>query len=284
MKKYVLLTILLFCLFLGISYAKNKDVVIIENNIKILANALELYANDHYREYPSEQIFYSPKFHPYILKVLGKKKADVKKYYKTPDGYTLRYKSSKKIIAYKLWCPHPKRYGLVALYFSSKDGLVKIDKTTKKSTKTSNIKALSEDKWQPVTPSEKKAMEKIIVELHKAYKNKDLEKVMDLEKEAIVREGLRLEKLGKYKALEVYYAFKGTARDLFRAEGYGVLPLKLENIRYRKKGNIYQAYSVVPIIATKRVSIGTMKVRLRIGSLNFEKIDGEFKIVKMQMY
>lgn len=252
-----------------------------EFNIKLLANALELYANDHYMDYPTQKEFFSRKFDRYIKKSLGENVKNTDVYYRCPPDGWIKYHRSQYEKAYVLKCRRPHKYRLKALYFSSKEGFVKDDGTVKSSgTGIKPVKKVEEK----VTESEKKEMIAVIKDLYDAYKKRDLEKVMKLEHEAIVRSGKAAEKRGKYTAIEVYYAFKGTARDVFRAEGFGMEPLNLDSIRFKKEGGVYKALSAVPIIATKQVAIGTMKVRLRIAALEFERIKGKMKIVKMQMY
>ena len=109
----------------GDSARTEKYRITAENNIKILVNALELYANDHYRDYPVAKDFYSKKFDKYLLKVLGKEKADTDAYYVCPPSGKLRYRRSEKTRTYKLWCSHPEKYNLKALYFTPEEGFVK---------------------------------------------------------------------------------------------------------------------------------------------------------------
>lgn len=295
MKKISLVLLILFLFSSGVfgqpGSGQNdgetaRDLATVTRNIKLLANALELYANDHYREYPTSEQFYSKKFDKYILKALGKEKADTDQFYRCPPDGILKYERATEALSYKLWCAHPQKYGIKALYFSPGEGFVK-DTGDEKAEKVEDVSLYDvpgKEEKSEVSPPEKEAMISVIKQLYEAYKNRDLEKVMDLEKEAIVRDGLRMEKAGKYKALEVYYAYKGTANDVFRAPGFGMKPLNLDDVRFSKKGKTYRVESIRPIIATNRVQVGTMKVQLRISEFHFEKIDDEFKIVKMQMY
>jgi len=272
------------CAFAGektISPSVESNLKKCEFNIKLLSNALELYANDHYMDYPTKKEFYSRKFDKYIRKSLGKDVKNTDEYYRCPPDGWLMYQRSSYQKAYTLKCRRPQKYGLKALCFSSKDGFVKIHHS-EKHIKT-GIKPVKKDR-EEVTESEKNEMIGVIKELYKAYQKRDLEKVMELEHEAIMRSGKEAERKGKYTAVEVYYAFKGTARDVFRAEGFGMEPLKLDAIRYKKEGGVFKAYSAVPIIVTKQVAVGNMRVRLRIAAFEFERMKGKLKIVKMQLY
>ena len=252
-----------------------------EFNIKILANALELYANDHFVDYPTKKEFMSHKFDKYIFKALGKKVENTDQFYRCPPKGWLKYERVKNERAFKLFCPKPEIYGLKELSFSSREGFIKDDGTQK----TGGIDVKVEKvKDSPVTPEEKAEINSVIKELYEAYKNKDLEKVMDIEEEAIVRAGKEAEKRGKYTMIEVYYAFKGTKNDVFRAEGFKMEPLNLSGVMYKKTGEQYIASSPVPVIATNVVKVGNMKVRLRIASFTFERIKGKLRIVKMQLY
>lgn len=265
-----------------------KNLAAAEQNIKLLSNALELYANKHSREYPDRNFFFSPAFYPYISLALGKKSTNPAKYYLCPGSEKLKYEKSQKKLSYVLWCPTPEKYNLKALYFTPEEGFVVKSVTTPpvaaQKTTAPSEKTIQKEEWVEMDDTDKEAIKAVISELYNAYKDRDLEKVMLLEDEAIKRSAAEEEKKGKYTAVEVYYAFKGTANDVFRAEGFAMEPFEPEKIKFRKQGLIYQAYSYQPIISTKKVTVGTMKVRLRIGAIDFEKIDDKFVIVKMQIY
>lgn len=260
---------------------KEKYIAITEFNIKILSNALEIYANEHYSDYPMKEEFYAKSFYKYIVKATGKEQSNPAQFYRCPPDGKILYERSKTERAYRLSCDNPGKFGLKSFYFSSKDGFVKDD--GQKKAETLNM-TKAEVKSEEVTEEEKAEMLEIIKQLYNAYKNRDLDKVMQIEDEAISRSALEMEARGKYSAAEVYYSFKGTANDLFRAEGFGMEPLNTSSLIFKKIGNEYIAASPVPVISTKQVTIGSMKVRLRIATFTFEKEDGKFRIVKMQMY
>ncbi|MCE1247455.1 MAG: hypothetical protein LWY06_12490 [Firmicutes bacterium] len=259
-----------------------KSLAQCEYNIKILSNALELYANEHYSDYPEAKVFYSSDFNRYISEVFGKKVADSSVFMDCGLAGKIKYIRSNRDKTYKLEVSHPEKVGMKALYYSSKDGFVKNDGTHKTAgASKGNDASAAEEK---VTPEEKKILTGIITDLYNAYSNRDLEKVMQIEEEAISRSAKDMEERGKYKAIEVYYALKGTKNDVFRAEGFGMEPINTQSLIFKKKGEQIVAASPVPVIATKMVSVGTMKVRLRIAAFTFEKIEGTWRIVKMQMY
>ncbi len=289
MKKILIPVLLLLCLFTLPAFAAKKAVSEemkkhgerCEYNIKLLANALELYANDHFVDYPTNEQFRSKKFSKYIFKALGKEVKNTDGFYRCPPSGWLKYERVKNERAFRLYCPNPQKYGLKKLSFTSHEGFVKDDGSQKNSGLDVKVEKVAEQK---MTDTEKEEVNTVIKELYEAYKTKNLDKVMDLEEEAIVRTGKAAEERGKYKMIEVYYAFRGTANDVFRAEGFGMEPLDLSRVIYKKKGNKYIASSPTPIIATKLVSVGTMKVRLRIAGITFEKIKEKMTIVQMQMY
>lgn len=289
MKKIIISVLLLICLWTLPAFAAKKAVSEemkkhgeqCEYNIKLLANALELYANDHFVDYPTNEQFQSKKFNKYIFKALGKEVKNTDRFYRCPPTGWLKYERVKNERAFRLYCPNPQKYGLKTLSFTSHEGFIKDDGSAKSGGLDVKAEKFAEQK---MTDAEKEEVNAVIKELFEAYKNRKLDEVMDLEEEAIVRTGKAAEEKGKYKMIEVYYAFRGTANDVFRAEGFGMEPMDLSRVIYKKKGNKYIASSPTPIIATKLVTVGTMKVRLRIASLTFEKIKGKMKIVQMQMY
>lgn len=290
MKKFLCIftaIVLVFILGTSITWgevqSKTEQVSICERNIKLLANALELYANDHYMDYPESKEFYSKDFEPYIAKALGKTPENPGQFYNCPVSGRIQYSRSKTQRTYTLSCPSPEKLGLKALYFSSKDGFVKDEGKEKIAVPAKSPEPVMSD-------ADKQEINAVIKELYEAYENKDLEKVMEIEHEAIMRSARDMVKRRPdiENELEVYYAFKGTANDVFRAAGFGMEPLNLSDVRYKIEEDQFIVFSYVPIISTKQVEvpIGNVmkKVRLRIASFNFEKIDGKMTIVKMQLY
>lgn len=294
MKK-VVIALFVFCLLFSSATARTqydeetaqKYINVAERNIKILANALALYANDHYMEYPTERIFYNGRysrgeFAKYIRTAVGKGKVDTSVYFQCPPYKLLDYKRSRKVKSYKLSCPNPGKYGLKALYFSPKEGFVKDDGSPKKKTVVTMTKKQQQE-WKTASSSEREAMVEVINELYNAYREKDLNKVMTLQKQAIERAGREMEKKGKYTKEEVMGAYRGTARDLFKAPEFGMEPLNVVGVQFQTKDGRYRAKSFMPIIQTRKVTVGTMKVRLKIRTFEFEKINGKMTIVKMEM-
>lgn len=267
--------------------ATDQDLQIAKRNLRILSNALELYANDHFREYPTEVEFESGRYGKgpmakYLHKVSGGNRKVFVDYYTSPPDAQIKYVRDTKSLSYKLYCPQPERYGLKALYFTSKSGLVQ---EGAKAAKATGIKAAKKPSagWENVSKEDEQAIRDLLMELHEAYKNKDLDKVMEMEKEAIEKAALDAEARGKYTAEEVRDAFRGTAKDVFDAEGFEMEPFNAAAITFKKMGEKFEATSFMPIIATKRVTVGTMKVRLKISTFEMKKADGKMKITGMQM-
>ena len=265
-----------------------KYAAIAQRNIKLLANALELYANANHREYPPERTFYMARygqgsFAPFVKTAIGKPVNDLRPYFVCPPGYLVDYRPSMKSLNFKLSCPKPERYNLVALYFSTREGLVRSD-----GTKNKGMEIKKEDppktSWKPVPVKEQQAMKEVLVNLWEAYKNKDINKVMEIQKVAVDRAAQRMEKQGKYSSDEVRAAFRGTAQDLFDADGFKMEALNVVGLKFEKKDKTYRVSSFIPIIASNKVQVASMKVRLKIGNIEFEKIKGEFVITRMQMY
>lgn len=290
MKRILILALLMGLLimpaFAG-EKSMNTDEQICRRNIKLLANALELYANDHYTDYPIREEFESRKFDKYIFLALGRKVKNTDQFYRCPPKGWLEYKRSKTDKSFTLTCPHPEKYGLKALYFSSRNGFVRDD-----GKKESGVIYMETRKkaGEPVSDRDKAEMQAVIKDLYEAYKNRDLEKVMQIENESIMRSAKEMvqRRPDIRNEMEVYYALKGTKNDVFRAEGFGMEPFNDKDIHFKREGSALRAYSYTPIISTKQVKVnmgnGMVKVRLRIASFHFEKINGKLVITKMQLY
>lgn len=298
MKKTFILLAVLCCLILPAFASevagaeKNAEgLIITERNIKILANALELYANDNFREYPSlalfsEAVYGKGKFADYLRKAIGKNTKDLKPFFTAPPAGMLKYTATPKKPDYTLSCPNPERYGLKALYFTPMKGLVKDGgkSTARPAPAAKKPEIKKSDLWKPAATADEQAMKDIIAELYTAYKNKDIAQVMGIQKESIRRAGIEMEKSGKYTAAEVEDAYRGTALDLFNAEGFQLEPLNVVGVKFENSGSSYRATSFIPIITSNKVHVATMMVRLKIGNIEFEKIDGKMIITRMQMY
>ncbi|MBM3464229.1 MAG: hypothetical protein FJX76_19205 [Armatimonadetes bacterium] len=145
---------------------------------------------------------------------------------------------------------------------------------------------LDEDQSGAVSPAEKAGVQAVICDLFVAYYNRDVDRVVEIEKGAIESSALAYEKQGKGKADDVRDAFREGARDVLSHKDFAMEPLRLEDVRYKhSKGRIVVS-SVVPIIATNKVTLAAsgLQVRLSISTLVFEKKGNRFEIVAMQIH
>ena len=152
-------------------------------------------------------------------------------------------------------------------------------------------KAEKERKKNPneLTPVEKEAIISVIKEFYDAYASKDLDKVMDMQKNSIEESALEYEKQGKGKAQDVRDAYRSATKEIMEHKQFKMLPLNLSDITFRKKGKLCRVTSVVPIIATDRLEIiedgKYFFIRLRVGEFVFESEDGNtWKIKTMYLY
>ena len=138
-----------------------------------------------------------------------------------------------------------------------------------------------------VNAQEKADVQGVIRELYDAYVKKDLERILSMEKVAIEASAQEYERRGKGKAEEVRQAFRGATQDVLQAAKFGMKPLNLEDLEYRRQGNDIVVSSAVPIIATEKVDIGsegeTRTVRLLMSRFVLRKTGGRYEIVKMQL-
>jgi hypothetical protein len=231
--------------------------------IQQFANAAALWQNAH-KAFPSEAELKSAAFKK-LLQAVG---ASDTSFCCPATGKPYLYTYSRD--NYKIACPNPEVHKLSALYFSLANGLVE-----------QKLKIVKRSK---VSPEDKQGMLKAIKELYQAYKKRDLEKVMLLEKEAIEASALDYQARGKGPAQEVRDAFRGATQDLFSSPDFDMQPLLLEEVKFYKENDIYVASSVVPILASYRVELISKPVKIRIGELKFKKTPAGFKIIQMTMY
>ena len=256
-------------------------------NIQLLANALELYANDHHREYPSERVFYQARygrgdFSKYIRTALGKSAGNLGDYFLCDSGQLLSYRPFTDTLGFKLSCPRPERFGMKALYFSTAHGLVRDTGTVNKGIEVK--KEAPKDQWEQVSEEERQEIVAVLTSLWEAYNERDIDRVMDLQKVAVERAAREMEQKGPYSADDVRDAFRGTAQDLFDTHDFQMEPLNIAGLKYEKKQNTYQVSSFIPILASNKVQVASLKVRLKVGNIQLEKIEGNFVITHMQMY
>ena len=152
-------------------------------------------------------------------------------------------------------------------------------------------KAEKEKKKNPneLTAEEKEAIISVIKEFYDAYASKDLDKVMEMQKNSIEESALEYEKQGKGKAQDVRDAYRAATKEIMEHKQFKMLPINLSDITFRKKGKLCRITSVVPIIATDRLEIVEdgkyFFIRLRIGELVLESDDNNnWKIKTMYLY
>ncbi len=152
-------------------------------------------------------------------------------------------------------------------------------------------KAQKERKKNPneLTPTEKEAIISVIKEFYDAYASKDLDKVMEMQKNSVEESAIEYEKQGKGKAQDVRDAYRAATKEIMEHKQFKMLPINLSDITFRKKGKLCRVTSVVPIIATERLEIVEdgkyFFVRLRIGEFVFESEDeNTWKIKTMYLY
>ena len=152
-------------------------------------------------------------------------------------------------------------------------------------------KAEKEKKKNPneLTTVEKEAIISVIKEFYDAYASRDLDKVMEMQKNSIEESALEYEKQGKGKAQDVRDAYRSATKEIMEHKQFKMLPLNLSDITFRKKGKLCRVTSVVPIIATDRLEIVEdgkyFFIRLRVGEFVFESEDeNTWKIKTMYLY
>ena len=152
-------------------------------------------------------------------------------------------------------------------------------------------KAEKEKKKNPneLTAEEKEAIISVIKEFYDAYASKDLDKVMEMQKNSIEESALEYEKQGKGKAQDVRDAYRAATKEIMEHKQFKMLPINLSDITFRKKGKLCRVTSVVPIIATDRLEIVEdgkyFFVRLRIGEFVLQSDDeNNWKIKTMYLY
>lgn len=140
-----------------------------------------------------------------------------------------------------------------------------------------------------VTDEEKNQIIDLIKELYNAYAEKDLEKVLELEKNSIESSAIDYENQGKGSAQDVRDAYRFATGEVLNHKEFKMLPLNISDLTFQKKGNLCRVTSVVPIIATDRLEVNQdgkyFFVRLRIGELVVSPSEkGGWEIQTMYLY
>ncbi|MDQ7821858.1 MAG: hypothetical protein RDV48_03585 [Candidatus Eremiobacteraeota bacterium] len=141
---------------------------------------------------------------------------------------------------------------------------------------------------QDVLKEDREKIITVITALYNAYSEKNLDKIMELEKESIEASATDYEKKGKGPAQEVREAFKSATKEIIEHKDFKMLPLNMSDLTFQKRGKFVKVTSVVPIIATERLEVMEegkyFFVRLRIGELVFDQRSDGWKIVNMYLY
>ncbi len=155
---------------------------------------------------------------------------------------------------------------------------VKDDTKTPKATNTSAV----------LTEEDKNAMVSVIKELYDAYATRNLEKVLELQKESIESSAVEYERQGKGSAQDVRDAYRSATDEILNHKEFRMLPLNISDLTFQKKGELCRVTSVVPIIATDRLEVSEdgkyFFVRLRIGEFVFAPNEKGWKIHTMYLY
>jgi hypothetical protein len=277
-------------------------------HLKALSQAVEIWANEHKGNFPTKEEWGSTAFMEMIRKSGAGTPIQLIKCPATGKPYLYTPLPAKK--SYEIACPNPENHGLAILCYSRDRGLIKKEGET---AATTSPKALSKPLAKPTKETPKKPIEKpsakatpanvlpeemtpdekdkvldVIKDLYNAYAERNLDKILALQKESIEASALDYEKKKKGSADDVREAFKGATKEIIEHKDFKMLPLNLSDITFQRKGNTCRITSVVPIIATERLEVMEegkyFFVRLRIGELIFEKKNDEWKIVNMYLY
>ena len=149
-----------------------------------------------------------------------------------------------------------------------------------------NIAKLLETK--ELTKLDEEKIKNIIKELYDAYAERDVTKVLKLQKRSIESSAIDYEKQGKGSADDVREAFKSATEEIISHRAFKMLPLNLSDLTFQKKGDFCRVTSVVPIIATDRLEIEDngkyFFVRLRIAEFIFAPEGDNWVIENMYLY
>ena len=213
-----------------------------------LANALYLWANAHHGLYPEAGKLNNPELLS-LLKKTGGNPTNIK---------NINYHVE----------PNRKNFSLTlgAISFSSLEGL--------------NTRS-------QIGPEDKAAIIKLIKALYQAYVGRSLDKIMELQKNAIEISAAAYEKSGKGTAEDVRDAFRECTREIIDAPEFQMQPLNLEDLKIYRRGDLYLAKSPLPILFSTQVMVQAAEqkqpVRLRVEEIQFLKTREGFKIEQLNL-
>lgn len=154
---------------------------------------------------------------------------------------------------------------------------------------------ICEEGARPVTVAEKAEIEATLKELYDACAAKDVDKVISIL--SVCVEETAQEYAGRHKddpeaAQKIREAFHYFFRDILNHEEFELDPYDIEGIYYLVDENdVISVASSIPIVSSTkglRVSDSNddyyMIVRLRLERFDFRKVDGKWRIVKMDIF
>jgi len=293
---------------------EEKGVTPCTSRMMALTQGVELWSNSHKGIYPTSVEFSAKAFNDCYRKIC---KGNVEKEMKCPlSGKPYLFIPRQAEKSYIIKCPTPEAHGLGALYYSRDKGIVKEvakeipgkpgtvaarpsvpgqkvpekpGKTQKKPGKTDDAEPSSFVSKDAVSKEDHEKIISLITDLYNAYADKSLDRILEIQHDAIEASAIDYEKRKKGSADEVRDAFKDATKEIIEHKDYKLLPLNLSDISIARTGKFYKVTSVVPIIATDRLEVQEegkyFFVRLRIGEMIFEKSnEGSWKIVNMYLY
>ena len=128
----------------------------------------------------------------------------------------------------------------------------------------------------------------MIKELYDAYAEKNLDKIMEMQRNSIEASAIDYENQGKGSAQDVRDAYRSATEEILNHKEFKMMPLNTSDLTFQKKGSLCRVTSVVPIIATDRLEISEdgkyFFVRLRIGEFVFSPTENGWEIQTMYLY
>ena len=319
-----LMSSLLLC---GASYAQQKADRECAARIKTLSQAVELWANDNGGKFPTREEFESEAFLKYVKKAdpaagaacrccdkgwlyefypSGKTYMikcpnpwvhNASAYYYSRDNGTVQSKgaplSEKEIKALKEkrlkdQAKADKAKADKAAADKAKADKAAADKAKADKPKTEQPKVKEPVSSREVSEEDKSAILAVIKELYDAYAEKNLDKIMEMQRNSIEASAIDYENQGKGSAQDVRDAYRSATEEILNHKEFKMMPLNTSDLTFQKKGSLCRVTSVVPIIATDRLEISEdgkyFFVRLRIGEFVFSPTENGWEIQTMYLY
>jgi hypothetical protein len=300
---HVIALLLLACALMTSTLPASENAVVqgaLRNRMKLLSQAVELWANDHNSQFPTVKEFKGATFKPYLHKA-G---------WLTGGGNALRCPGTKLNFIYEprqaeknyiISCPPTGKPTPSILSYSRNRGFFLVEKSpassqashadkVKPNERTGAIPAAVSSAMaaREVSKEDKDKVTAIITQLHAAYAAKDLDKIMELVRYSVEYSALDYEKRGKGPAQEVREAFRDATREIIEHKDYKLYPLNMSDVTFDRKGKYIKVTSVVPIILTDQLEIINddkfFYVKLRVGEIIFEPAGDSWRIANLYLY